>query len=76
MPNDILIPDLIDFDKPCIMCNHYYKSMSRYSANLIIQHYLNDKGIKLEYEFGQKFCVKNHDFTYFNLNCMNFSKID
>lgn len=34
---------------------------------------LKNEGEKIEYEYGQKYCLKQKQFVYFNWNCPYFS---
>lgn len=71
---NILFPELMDFTKPCLTCSHYAKHMSRYEVVGVIEHHLKETGKQLVYELGQKFCVKQNEFVYFNWNCNNYNK--
>jgi len=71
---DMLFPYLMDFSKPCHSCSHFYKHMKQSEVARIIEHHYKESGVKLQYELGQKICIKQNEFVYFNWNCNNYLK--
>ncbi len=70
---DILFPEYAPPGKRCIGCKFYYRFMQPYMAAAIIQNF-EKEGEYLKYRYGQKFCIKNNEFTYFNGYCTQFTK--
>ena len=66
--NNILLPEYAPPDRRCMNCKFYYRLMPGYGAAAIIRNF-ESEGIYLRYEYGQKFCIKNNYFTYFNNYC-------
>lgn len=65
---NILLPEFAPPGRRCINCKFYFRLMSRYAASAIQRNFENE-GIYIEYLYGQKFCIKNNYFTYFNSYC-------
>lgn len=64
----ILMPEFVPEGRQCLNCKFYYKLMPRYAASAILRNFEKD-GVYLQYFYGQKFCLKNNYFTYFNCYC-------
>ena len=73
MPIDLLFPEYMDFEKPCVTCVFYCKSHS-IGATLHVVKQERAKGEKVEYQFGQKFCLRRKEYVFFNWNCNAYVK--
>lgn len=65
---NILLPEFAPEGRRCFNCKFYYRDMSGYAAAAIKRNFENDN-IYLDYIYGQKFCIKNNFFTFFNSFC-------
>jgi len=65
MVSSLLFPYYMDRSKPCLTCQHYNRATSVRDAIRMVE----DSEDKIEYEYGQKLCLKHKVFVYFNWNC-------
>ncbi|MCC6864598.1 MAG: hypothetical protein IT280_00405 [Ignavibacteria bacterium] len=72
MISKIYLPHFADLNKPCLACRYYCRNTTVYDAMNLFER-LKNEGEKIEYEYGQKYCLKQKQFVYFNWNCPYFS---
>lgn len=62
-----------DPHKVCLACRFYFREMKRWLVPNVIKAYELDAD---SFQTGQKACIKNKTFTYFNDVCPRFTKIE
>ncbi len=66
----LLTQEYRDPEKPCINCRFYFRNMKQHEVPFLKRQLdIN------EHEYGQKLCVKNNSFVYFNESCQSFSDL-
>ena len=73
MPKDLLFPEYMDAKKPCVSCVFYCKCHSVWGTVMQVEKE-RSRGEKIEYQYGQKFCLRHKEYVFFNWNCGAYVK--